>query len=955
MALALYRRYRPDTFDKVIGQDQVTVPLMRALDGGRLTHAYLFSGPRGCGKTSSARIMARCINCEKGPTSHPCGECDSCRDLSSTGGGSIDVMEIDAASHNGVEDARQLRDSVLNPPVRDRYKIIILDEAHMVTPQGFNALLKTVEEPPERVMFIFATTEPEKVIGTIRSRTHHYPFRLVPPEIMGPYLERVCAQEHMEPEPGVLKLAMRAGGGSVRDTLSVLDQLMTGAADGRITYASATALLGFTPDAMISDALDAVIDRDGAKLYDVVEKVAVGGYEPRRFVEDLLARVRDLLVLSLAGQKAESVLSDTAEAEDLDDLKRQAGALGLGRLNLIAGKVDATLSTMAGAISPRMRLELLAASLLTEEQPAAMAGHAQDAAAGRSGQGNGAQTPGQGAPSAPRVGFIGAKRRAASDGASQRAVAERQGAPAGQRPDAIMTGVPGTGVEPMREAAPASGNAVGQTPGWSDAPRDSQPGQVAAHAGAPSQQRATSSSAPVPTPSAQPVPSADPAASAPDAHGRHDTRTVEERWQAVLDTLSERSREYVDHAHVARVELREIPDGKRPGHLDYRVALTFVTALAQHAFALAVDDETGVKLSHVVIKAVRREFGAQYSIAPSGVAANGEKVEPVTTMPAARQAEIKRQIALEASKRIMGKAVAGSAVGASAPVPAQRLAKEPATGAGSTEASPSHDPNGDGSSSGDDTEADPWLSDAPSSPARPTAPSRPVSADRSADHDAGSGPAVATEELGGPAHPALTVEIPDGVDPWAMDSNGVTPGNAGVAGKSGGGAMQAVSPAMPQSTSAASAVAASGDDVWGTGSGSPVAGGPSLAGTFPRQVGARGIAAHSGMPSALPEPDPDDAWEGPHPQRAFPAGDAGGSPPFGHPSGGPFVAPDGMGTQNDMSAASFPNDDADIDDENAYSMSDASIGDGQVDLETVKQMFDVKQVTVVHPNGDDSQ
>lgn len=826
----------------------------------------------------------------------------------------------------------------------------------MVTPQGFNALLKTVEEPPERVMFIFATTEPEKVIGTIRSRTHHYPFRLVPPEIMGPYLERVCAQEHMEPEPGVLKLAMRAGGGSVRDTLSVLDQLMTGAADGRITYASATALLGFTPDAMISDALDAVIDRDGAKLYDVVEKVAVGGYEPRRFVEDLLARVRDLLVLSLAGQKAESVLSDTAEAENLDDLKRQAGALGLGRLNLIAGKVDATLSTMAGAISPRMRLELLAASLLTEEQPAATAGHAQ-VAAGQPAPGTGAQTPGQGAPSAPRVGFIGAKRRAASDGASQRAAAgQGQGsAPAGQHPDAIMPGAPGRGAAPARESTPASGNAVGQTPGWSDAPRDSQPGQVAAHAGAPSQQRATSSSAPVQTSSSQPVPSADPAASAPDAHVQHDTRTVEERWQAVLDTLSERSREYVDHAHVARVELREVPDSKRPGHLDYRVALTFVTAMAQHAFALAVDDESGVKLSRVVIKAVRREFGAQYSIAPSGVAANGEKVEPVTTMSAARQAEIKRQIALEASRRIMGKAAAGSAVGTSVPVQTQRPAKEPAGGAGSAEVSPSHATNGDGSASGDDTEADPWLSDTPSSPARPTAPSRPVAENRSADHDAGSGPAVATEELGGPAHPALTVEIPDGVDPWAMDSNGVTPGNAGASGGPGGGATQAVSPAIPQSATATSVGAASGDDVWGAGSGSPVAGGPSLTGAFSRQVGARGIAAHAGMPSALPEPDPDDAWEGPHPQRAFPAGDAGGSPPFGHPSGGPFGAPGGMGAPNDMSTAAFPNDDADIDDENAYSMSDASIGDGQVDLETVKQMFDVKQVTVVHPNGDDSQ
>lgn len=364
MALALYRRYRPDTFEGVIGQDQVTVPLMRALDEGRLTHAYLFSGPRGCGKTSSARILARCVNCAKGPTSHPCGECESCKDLATGGPGSIDVVEIDAASHNGVDDARELRERAGFAPARDRYKIFILDEAHMVTQQGFNALLKIVEEPPEHVMFIFATTEPDKVIGTIRSRTHHYPFRLVPQEVMGPYLETICEKESIKPEPGVLKLAMRAGGGSMRDTLSVLDQLMVGSVEGVITHDAAVALLGFTPEALIGEAIDAVIDHNGESLYGVIQKVVVGGFDPRRFVEDLLARVRDLLVLTLAGDRAESVLSDTAEAEDMDDLHRQAKALGLSALTAIADIINTTLGAMTGAISPRMRLELLAARLL---------------------------------------------------------------------------------------------------------------------------------------------------------------------------------------------------------------------------------------------------------------------------------------------------------------------------------------------------------------------------------------------------------------------------------------------------------------------------------------------------------------------------------------------------------------------------------------------------------------
>lgn len=366
MALALYRRYRPDTFDGVIGQDQVTVPLCRALDKGRITHAYLFSGPRGCGKTSSARILARCINCEQGPTSHPCGKCQSCKDLATGGPGSIDVVEIDAASHNGVDDARELRERAGFAPARDRYKIFILDEAHMVTPQGFNALLKIVEEPPEHVMFIFATTEPDKVIGTIRSRTHHYPFRLVPPEVMSPYLEDICKKEGIEPAPGVLRLAMRAGAGSMRDTLSVLDQLMVGAENGVIALDSAVVLLGFTPSSLIGEVVDALINADGAAVYDVVRRVIVGGFDTRKFVEDLLGRLRDLLLIVSAGQKASAGFFNDMAPEDLEDLRKQADKLTLVDLSRMAQTVNNAFAGMASAVSPRMNLEILMARLLAE-------------------------------------------------------------------------------------------------------------------------------------------------------------------------------------------------------------------------------------------------------------------------------------------------------------------------------------------------------------------------------------------------------------------------------------------------------------------------------------------------------------------------------------------------------------------------------------------------------------
>ena len=363
MTTALYRRYRPDTFDQVIGQEHVTEPLKAALRANRVTHAYLFSGPRGCGKTTSARILARCLNCAQGPTDTPCGQCESCRELATGGPGSLDVVEIDAASHGGVDDARDLRERATFAPVRDRYKIFIIDEAHMVTNQGFNALLKLVEEPPEHVKFVFATTEPERVIGTIRSRTHHYPFRLVPPDVLGPYLTGLCSEEHIGVGEGVLTLVMRAGGGSVRDTLSVLDQLMAGAIDGQVTYQTAVALLGYTDSALLDESVDALAGGDGAAAFRVVERMVESGHDPRRFVEDLLQRLRDLLIIAVAGDGARDVLADTPH-DQFERMQRQAQNWGPHGLSRAADLTDEALRAMTGATSPRLQLELLVGRIL---------------------------------------------------------------------------------------------------------------------------------------------------------------------------------------------------------------------------------------------------------------------------------------------------------------------------------------------------------------------------------------------------------------------------------------------------------------------------------------------------------------------------------------------------------------------------------------------------------------
>ena len=725
MALALYRRYRPDTFDGVIGQDQVTIPLMRALDENKLTHAYLFSGPRGCGKTSSARILARCVNCAKGPTSHPCGECESCKDLATGGPGSIDVVEIDAASHNGVDDARELRERAGFAPARDRYKIFILDEAHMVTPQGFNALLKIVEEPPEHVMFIFATTEPDKVIGTIRSRTHHYPFRLVPQEVMGPYLEQICEDEHIEAEPGVLRLAMRAGGGSVRDTLSVLDQLMVGAVDGSIAYDSAVALLGFTPDALIGEAVDAVADKNGEALYGVIQKVVVGGFDPRRFVEDLLARVRDLLVLTLGGERAESVLSDDAAAENMDDLRRQASALGLSALTQMADTINATLANMTGAISPRMRLELLAARLLAGRE------EGMAAVASSSGMPDFAGDSGASAAAESLRGSMAGSRR----GTTRRAdgVRPQDSASAIDAPSAPVKPAVQPSVAPMNPAdAVASGVASMLA--------DVQQAMNATSSVASAAPAATSVPAPI-----------------------HDDRTPDQKWDALVAALPEDVQRYVSREKVPRVLLS-----------GDRLWIKFDKALSKYAFAKAVAKES-VDGNTEVVKIVRAEvhkaFGPSVTLAPAKKLADGSESVPWSKLSPEEQSKINAQLVQEQLKAAtLLTANLGTAAGL------ESSGKEPAgTSAKSAEdggnAGDSGDEEGHRAAAGGAEEVDPWA--APTQEVHH--PERPVPDDdpwvaSAQPMQPQSVVASGVNDVKAPEQHAKHVAVPDvsdNVDPWA--------------------------------------------------------------------------------------------------------------------------------------------------------------------------------------------
>lgn len=526
MALALYRKYRPQTFAEVVGQEHVTEPLINAIRAGRLNHAYLFSGPRGCGKTSSARILARSLNCAQGPTAEPCGECRSCKALAADGHGSVDVIEIDAASHGGVDDARELRERAVFAPVDSRYKIYIIDEAHMVTAAGFNALLKLVEEPPDYVLFIFATTEPDKVLPTIRSRTHHYPFRLIPPPAMRELCRKLCDEEGAVVADDVLPLVVRAGGGSARDTLSVLDQLIAGAGPEGVTYERAAGLLGVTDAGLLDEMCEAFAAADGAAVMEVVERVVEGGHDPRRFAGDLLERLRDLIVLTQVPDAGSAGLVD-APADQLTKMTSQATRMGTSTLMRMGEVVAAGLAGMRGATAPRLLLELACVRAILPGSDESMAGLMQrletleQRAAGA-------------AFAAPaREAAAGGQAGGATGAAAARAALAKATAPA----EAAPTPAPSAPVAAPAVAASTPSEPAAVPPWEDEAPQANPPQPAAAPepAAAPADDWAD----------AEPVPAAEPAAPAyapaPDGGGMT-AASIRRQWDRIMMAVKDKKR-----------------------------------------------------------------------------------------------------------------------------------------------------------------------------------------------------------------------------------------------------------------------------------------------------------------------------------------------------------------------------------------------------------------------------
>ncbi|MEU2246027.1 DNA polymerase III subunit gamma and tau [Streptomyces sp. NPDC019224] len=617
-SLALYRRYRPESFAEVIGQEHVTDPLQQALRNNRVNHAYLFSGPRGCGKTTSARILARCLNCEQGPTPTPCGECQSCQDLARNGPGSIDVIEIDAASHGGVDDARDLREKAFFGPASSRYKIYIIDEAHMVTSAGFNALLKVVEEPPEHLKFIFATTEPEKVIGTIRSRTHHYPFRLVPPGTLRDYLAEVCDREKSHVDDGVLPLVVRAGAGSVRDSMSVMDQLLAGAGDEGVTYAMATALLGYTDGSLLDSIVDAFAAGDGAAAFEVVDRVIEGGNDPRRFVADLLERLRDLVILAAVPDAGEKGLID-APADVVERMQAQASVFGAAELSRAADLVNEGLTEMRGATSPRLQVELICARVLL---PAAFDDERSlQARLDRLERGASFATTGPG----PAMGYVPgpealahapvppAPQPDAGAGPAAARAAVRGDAPAPQVPAPAPVAPQTPPPAPVQAPPPAEAPAAGQRPGaWPAAA--SAPDQGRRPGGWPT--AAAPGGAPAPSPAPRSVPASVPVPAAPEpapgmAQGAGQVRTM---WPDILEAVKNRRRfTWILLSQNAQVT----------GFDGATLQIGFLNAGARDNFASSGSEE-------VLRQALAEQFNAQWKIEaivdPSGGA--GQPPQP---------------------------------------------------------------------------------------------------------------------------------------------------------------------------------------------------------------------------------------------------------------------------------------------------------------------------------------